>query len=271
MRAGQLSIPLDRPVGLKSVSNPLPADGAADAESRDDARSSAPTTVRTFGRAVSLQDFEWLATLSGMVARAHATWVWRKLEKTVHLTVAGPAGARLTTEARRTLYAALTSARDPNRPLLLGPLVRVPLLVHAKLLCDPALVVDEVLQSAREALLEYFAFSERPLGAAVHASDVMAALHRARGVQAVDLDLFHLKGHADLTAAERALRAVTSAAVQPHIRIFPARPTPDDPALIDRYAKAGFEGPTPPPVLSAEQACIADPATDVQLIAVGSF
>jgi hypothetical protein len=271
MKAGQLSIPLDRPVGLTSVSNPFPADGAADAESRDDARSSAPTTVRTFGRAVSLQDFEWLATLSGMVARAHATWVWRKLEKTVHLTVAGPAGARLSREARQTLYAALTSARDPNRPLLLGPLVRVPLLVRARLLCDPALAVNEVLQSAREALLGHFSFSAMPLGAAVHASDVMAALHRARGVQAVDLDLFHLKGHADLTAVERALRAVTTAAVQPHIRIFPARPAPDNPALIDRYARAGFEGPTPPPVLSAEQACIAEPETDVQLTAVGSF
>ncbi len=38
MKAGQLSIPLERPVGLRSVSNPLPADGAADPETRDRAR-----------------------------------------------------------------------------------------------------------------------------------------------------------------------------------------------------------------------------------------
>ncbi len=38
MKPDQLSIPLERPVGLRAVSNPLPADGAADPETRDDAR-----------------------------------------------------------------------------------------------------------------------------------------------------------------------------------------------------------------------------------------
>jgi hypothetical protein len=107
-----------------------------------------------------------------------------------------------------------------------------------------------------------------PLGQAVHASDVYAALQGARGVRAVDVDLLHLKGHNTLTAAERALRAVTAAPVQDHIRIFEARPTPADPALIDRYARAGFVGPVPPPVLSAEQAYFENPAADVTLTIV---
>ncbi|MGO4840086.1 putative baseplate assembly protein, partial [Rhizobiaceae sp. 2RAB30] len=65
MKPDQLSIPLERPVGLRAVTNPLPADGAADPEKRDNARASAPNTVRTFGRAVSLADFEQIATSSG--------------------------------------------------------------------------------------------------------------------------------------------------------------------------------------------------------------
>ncbi len=57
------------------------------------------------------------------------------------------------------------------------------------------------------------------------------------------------------------------APLQPHIRIFPARPTPPA-ALIDRFARAGFEG-APPPVLAAEQAFIEAPATDIALTVGG--
>ena len=109
------------------------------------------------------------------------------------------------------------------------------------------------------------------LGRAVHASDIYAVLQGALGVLAVDLDLFHLKGHADLSADERDVRAVTSALVQEHVRIFPARPTPADPTEIDRFARAGFEGPIPPPVLAAEQAYLEDLVADVDLTAVESF
>ena len=107
MKAGQLSIPLERPVGMRSVVNPLAADGAADPETRDRAREAAPNSVKTFGRAVSLADFEAIATASGLAARAYVTWVWSELERAVHVTVAGPAGNRLSaaslaSAARRT-------------------------------------------------------------------------------------------------------------------------------------------------------------------------
>lgn len=270
MKAGQLATPLERPVGLRGVENPLAADGGADPETLDGAREVAPTTVRTFGRAVSLQDFESLATTSGLVARAHATWVWQKLEKAVHLTVAAAAGARLSAESLTTLHAALTASRDPNRPLLLANLVRVPVVVTAKLLREPAWKEEDVLGAAREALLAHFDFEAMPLGRAVHASDLYAVLQGAKGVLAVDLDLFHLKGHDDLTPTERALRAVTADLVQEHVRIFAARPTPADPTQIDRFAKAGFTGP-PPPVLAAEQAYLEDPVADVTLSVVEAF
>jgi hypothetical protein len=267
MRADQLAIPLERPVGLRAVTNPLQADGGADPESRDDARRAAPTTVRTFGRAVSLEDFAWLATSSGLVARAEATWVWHRSERVVHLTVAGAGGAPFSVESLRTLYEGLTAARDPNRVLLLGNLVRVPLVVRARIVGDPAFEDATVLAAARAALLARFAFEAMPLARSVHASDVIAVLQGARGVVGVDLDEFHLKGHADLTAAERAVRAVTTAPMQPHVRIFAARPTPADPSAIDRFARAGFKGP-PPPVLAAEQAYLEDPAADVALTLV---
>ena len=113
-----------------------------------------------------------------------------------------------------------------------------------------------MLDDARAKLLALFAFDAMPLGAAVFASEIYATLQSATGVVAVDIDVFQLKHYQDLTAIERAVRAVDARPLQPHIRIFPARPTPPL-ALIDRFAQAGFEG-TPPPVLAAEQAFIED-------------
>jgi hypothetical protein len=265
--AGQLSVLLERPPGLRAVTNPLPSDGGADPEPRDNARVAAPGTVRTFGRIVALSDFELVALASGLIARASATWVWRALERAVFLTVAGPGGAVLSNGTLATLYSLLTAARDPNYPLTLANLVRVPLAVAARLVADPAVADDTVLANARAALLAAFSFEEMGLGQAVHASHVMATLQSAHGVIAVALDVFQLKDFTTLTAKERAVRDVTGDAVQDHIRIFPARPCPTDPSLIDRYARAGFKG-APPPVLAAEQAAILVPATDVLLSVV---
>ena len=91
--AGKLTTLLDRPTGVKGVTNPLAADGGADPEAMDARAQAAPGTVRTFGRAVSLRDFEDTALMAGEVAKAQATWVWNGERRAIHLTVAG-AGRR---------------------------------------------------------------------------------------------------------------------------------------------------------------------------------
>ncbi|RXF74120.1 hypothetical protein [Hansschlegelia zhihuaiae] len=271
MTAGQLAIPLERPVGLRAVENPLPSDGGADPETRDDARLGAPASVKTFGRAVSLKDFEDVATASGLVARAFATWVWFDLQRVVHLTVAGADGAPLSAIALDDLHASLDSVRDPNRPLALSNLTRIPVVIRARLLRDPIFEVDDVLARARARILEAYAFEAQPLGAAVHASGVYAELQSVEGVSAVDVDLFHLKGYATLTGVEREVRSVTTDPVQPHIRVYPARPFPTDLSQLDRFALAGVPSGAAPPALAAEQAAILDPAEDVELSIAEAF
>lgn len=268
VKADQINIPLERPAGLRGVGNAFAAEGAADPEPLSDARHAAPTTVRTFGRAVSLEDFASIATASGLIARASATWVWRRLEKAIHLTVAAQGGGRLSAGGLKLLFRELARVRDPNHPLMLGNLNRVPVVVVAKIMRSPEHLADDVLASARRAMLDLFAFEAMPLAAAVHESSVIAALQRARGVVAVDLDLFHLKGFDTLTPTELALRSTTADWVQPHIRVYPARPTPANPALIDRFARQSFIDGIAPDVLPAEQAWIEDPVRDLVLTVV---
>ncbi len=94
--------------------------------------------MRTFGRAVSLEDFGWIATSSGLIARATATWVWRRLEKAIHLTVPGR-GQALRRRATLVSRGALAKVRDPNHPLMLGNLNRVPIVVAARVVRSPTI------------------------------------------------------------------------------------------------------------------------------------
>lgn len=265
--ADQLSTLLERPVGLRAVTNPLPADGGADPETLDDARELAPATVRTFGRVIALTDFEDVARMTGIVTRARATWAWIGLERAIHLTVVGPEGARLSADAMAILHGALAGARDPNHPLILGNLWRVPLVVAARILRNPRYEADDVATAARANLLAFFAFAAMPLGRAVHLSQIMAVLQSAVGVEAVDVDLFQLKGYATWTPAELDRRSATTAPVQPHIRMFDARPRPVS-AALDPLALAALSLDPESHVLPAEQAFIETAATDITLTVV---
>jgi predicted phage baseplate assembly protein len=264
LQADQLSTLLTRPVGLRAVTNPLPTDGGADPETLATARSSAPATVRTFGRAIALQDFEDVAQQTGLVARARASWAWIGLERAVQLTVAGVDGAHLSSDAMAVLHAALNSVRDPNHPLILGNLWRVPVVVTARLLRNRAFETDAVEAAARAALLAFLSFDAQPLAHPLHLSQIVAALQGATGVAAVDVDLFRIKGSEGWTAAQIARRGATTDPVQPNIRIFDARPLMPL-ADLDPLSVAGLALDPDALALPAEQAFVAAPATDIVL------
>src|SRR5207244_5945040 len=86
---------MTRPLGTRSVTNPLAPTGAADADSRDAARANAPLTVLTLDRVVSLTDYEDFTRAFAGIAKAQATWVWSGEHRLVHLTVAAELGKPL--------------------------------------------------------------------------------------------------------------------------------------------------------------------------------
>jgi hypothetical protein len=252
VRANTLTTAVTRPVGFKSVVNPLPADGGADPESIDKARENAPGTVRTFGRAVSLLDFEDLVRTSGEVAKASASWVWDGERRAIHLTIAGQQGGVFSNAALTTIHSALDQERDPNYLLILDNFVRVPIVVGATLGINPARITADTMAAARQALLAALSFDALGFGMPVHESFVYAVLQDVDGVDWVRLTLLQFK---DQSPANLALRGADSEPVQEHLRIFPARTTLDH----------------PPKILPAEQAWIEHPDLDVVLLSQGGL
>lgn len=189
VRAEQLTTLLDRPLGLKAATNPLPASGAADPETTELTRLAAPGSVRTLDRVVSLTDFADQALASALVAKARATAILAGAEPGVRLVVAGEAGDLLDADALAAVRADLDARRDPFRRLEISGYAPVPLVVSAAILAhDPDLTPEAVEAAARAALLAALAFDARAFGQPLHASDVLAILQGATGVLGVDVD-----------------------------------------------------------------------------------
>lgn len=265
VRAGTLTAALDRPRGLAGVVNPLPADGGADPEAADAARANAPQTVRTFGRAVSLRDFEDLVRASGEVAKAQAIWAWDGFARAVHLTVAQAGGGDFSPLGLRALRDALEAARDPNHPLHLANAVTLPIIVRARIGVEASRRREDVLAAARAALEAAFSFDAARLGEPVFVSEIFRVLQDVDGVEWVDVDELGIKrppGLSDASwEAELTRRGVERTAtgavvpVQSRLRILPARPDPD------------WRGR----VLPAELGRIEAPTHDVTLIGEGGL
>ena len=166
--AGLLSQAIDRPGGLRGVTNPASASGGMDPDTADDARQSAPLHLRTLERVVSLRDYEDFARAFAGVARALATWTWFGRTRGVIVTVAGANGGRLDPngDTINNLTKALIAAGNPHIPVAVlphrpaffevGALIMIDLATY-----DPA----QVLAAARAAVAVTFGFDGSDAGA----------------------------------------------------------------------------------------------------------
>ena len=212
--AGALRTLLSKPVGLKKVSNPAAAGGGAEPESLAQTRGNAPNTVRTFGRIVSLQDFEDAAREFAGVAKAHVSWEWSGEERVVYLTVAGPGGVEITGSTYAELVADLDARRDPNRALVVRSYSPVPVRLTALIFVDRDHVADSVLATVNVAIATYFSFDQQQFGQPVHLSVVYSVLQSVEGIAGADVTFFGFKYPVDAVS-----HGATADPVQIHLRI----------------------------------------------------
>jgi hypothetical protein len=190
VRARQLSLPIDRPLGLKEVINPFAATGGADAETEAAARRNAPIHTLTLGRVVSVTDYRDFALGYPGIAKADARWVWQGEARRIVVTVAGVDGVAVPKDGP--IFTALRDAyREYGDPLVGFELIsyqparfRVGLKVAVDSSYDHATVLDALEAAIRAA----YAFDNRDFAQPVALSDVAATAHGVPGVLAVDID-----------------------------------------------------------------------------------
>jgi hypothetical protein len=193
VKAGQLSLLMTRPLGVKGVANPAAATGGADAQTLPDARRNAPLTVLTLDRVVSLQDYEDFALGFAGIAKALATWTWDGRVRGVFVTVAGPDGAAIPEDSStyENLLGALQDAGDPYVPVRVATFRPATFQMKARVRIDDDYLTDEVLADVETALRDAFSFDARAFGQPVALSEVMAMMQAVAGVVAIDVNALY--------------------------------------------------------------------------------
>jgi hypothetical protein len=205
---GGLSLLQTRPLGVRSVTNPLPAGGAADPENRDQARTNAPITVLTLDRIVSLRDFEDFARAFAGIGKTQAVALWNGEFNVVHLSAATASGDPLDSNPilLANLVSAINAARDPGVPVVVQGYHLERFKVEAKLLVDSRYRFEDVRQRVQAMLLEAFSFEKRAFGQPVTSAEIVTAIQQVEGLVAVDLDMLYRED------GPRALNALLTAA-----------------------------------------------------------
>ena len=186
VKPGALAQLLDRPLGVKGVSNPLAANGGVDPESEDAARTSIPLGVRTLGRAVSLLDYEDYARAFTGVVKADASVLLLRGGRTIVVTVAFEGGERLAD-----LEDALRKHGDPRVQVLVLEGTTATFRLALRVVVDAAYEQDTVLSAVDAALRAAYSFDARGLGEPVYRSEILETAHTVAGVLGVDVDALY--------------------------------------------------------------------------------
>lgn len=201
----------DNLAGLQKVTNPQATSGGADAESPSGIRGNAPTSVRSFGRAVSAADYAALALTFPGVAKASGSWIRRDAslravpQPYVQLTIATSNQLPLSqqTPFAGKLRSFLDARRDPNVTMRIVDFT--PVFVDLTVTVDidnrfPRLATLALAQAALsptanpDGRFGYFAFERRGFGESVHLSAVHAALLAVPGVVNAHVTRFRIVG-----------------------------------------------------------------------------
>ena len=191
--AGTLTTLVDRPLGVSGVTNPEPATGGQDPQSVDDIRTSAPQTVLTLGRAVSIADYQSFASSFAGISKAYAIWIPSGPGRGVFLTVAGVGGEELTPSnpTLTNLVTALRSYGNPLVPVTAQSFLETLFKLSADVKYDPDYDRPTVEAAVRQALAETYSFANRSFGQGVSADEVASVIQAVAGVVAVNVKDLH--------------------------------------------------------------------------------
>jgi len=192
VKAGQISLLVTRPLGVKEVINPLRASGGADKEGRDQARKNAPLAVKALDRLVSVQDYADFARTYAGIGKARAEELSDGRRQLVHVTIAGADDIPIdeTSELFQNLRRSLLDFGDPYQPIQLAVRELMFIVISANVRIHPDYQWEKTEPTIRAALLEAFGFERRELGQDVLLSELIRVTQGARGVTYVDVDAF---------------------------------------------------------------------------------
>ena len=200
---GTITGMVDSSLYLKSVLNPVNASGGAGRESEDNAKENAPLMMRTFDRAVSLEDYAFLARSFSGIAKSKAFWQWEGEEQAVWLIVSMENGKILDSEVKKRLRAFLDMRRDTNQKLKIENYKPMNIELEMEITVKKTHFNTKVKAEVEKALgnernedgsFNFFAFERLDFGMSIHLSDIYAKVDGIEGIEHFVITTFRRNG-----------------------------------------------------------------------------
>lgn len=192
VQASQISLLLDKPLGVKEVINPLRASGGADREGLDQGRKNVPIAVKALDRLVSVQDYEDFSRTYTGIGKARAAELTDGRRQLVHVTIAGTDNIPIDeySDLFINLHRALYAFGDPHQPIQLAVRELMLMVISADIRILPDYQWAPVEAQLRKTMLDSFSFARQELGQDVLLSQVFRAMQSVPGVEYVDVNTF---------------------------------------------------------------------------------
>ncbi len=187
--AGQISMLVSQPLGVKSVLNPLPATGGAGPESRDQARGNIPLAVMSLDRLVSIDDYANFTRTYAGIGKAASQRISDGHRQLVEITIAGAEDIPIDTTSQlyQNLLLTLRNFGDPSLPVQVDIRELLVLVLSAKVSILSTYKWEIVSAAIRSAILCQFGFDQRDLGQPALLCEIIAAIQSVDGVVYVDI------------------------------------------------------------------------------------
>lgn len=183
--ASSFAKPMKKHRHVEAIHQPFPTSRGADREAVDKLRHSAPSRLMANGRAVSLRDFERIATRNAAVLRAHAEELPSPTTlRRIELTLVPAGGAPLTDGLMDDLRPAILNRCVPGVSVRFRAYETLPLHVGATVRADLTVFDRTDLKAATQAALaRAFSLEARDFGRTAFVSEVLAVLETVPGVE----------------------------------------------------------------------------------------
>lgn len=197
---------VDSSVILKSVLNPVLASGGAMRETEEKAKEVAPMLLRAFDRAVSFEDYPYVAKSFSGVAKARALWEGEGEGRAIILRIALHEGGELDDDLKIRLQSFLDMRRDMNQMLKIKSYDPVYIQINLKVMVKSKYFNAKVKSNVESALgreenedgsYNFFTFERLDFGMSIHLSDIYSCVEGIDGVESLVVTKFKIKNSSE--------------------------------------------------------------------------
>lgn len=188
--AGKLTVIAQSYPGLRSIVNPVAVSGGSDPDPASLIKQYAPRSVLTFGRAVSVFDYQAIAAQAPGVTMATATWSLGESNQQAGVTV-WVAGEPNVAASVQTL---LTASGDPNRPVTAVQAIEVSVTLTMAFVIvagtDVNALTSALITALCDPLTGLFSPANLGIGQGLFDSDIEAACLKVAGIIGIQSSQF---------------------------------------------------------------------------------